>query len=95
MHMHESTMMTAVSKVKQLTEVHMHRARTPFAVCVMWSHRLQRAEHLADNAEKYIFIKLRCYENSNEHFHVGGYFSEVPVKYFFLAPVSSIFICHL
>lgn len=53
-----------------------------------------RLAHLADNAEKYIFIKLCRYEDSNEHFHVGD-FSGGPVRCFVLAPVSFIFICHL
>lgn len=44
---------------------------------------------------KYIFIKLCHYEDSNEHFHVGGYFLGGPLRGFVLAPVSSIFICHL
>lgn len=35
MYVHESIMMTAVSKVKQLTEAQTRRAGAPFAVWVM------------------------------------------------------------
>lgn len=85
--------MTAVWKVKQLSEAQTCNAGTPFAVWLLWPHRLQRAKHslhrlgwvssdscrpvhLADDADKYILIKLPHYEDSNEHFHVGVISSE-------------------